>query len=962
VGGADEVEVGGVMFVGREAELDLLRGLVEQVGEGTGGAVWVGGDPGIGKSSLIDVGLAAAPELGCQVCSATALEQSPIFPLHVLLEAVGASTVGWLAVAEGPDPDPIRAGRAEIVGLLSGRLTDLGTPRDAVAVVAERVVALVHRLCAVSPVVLVLDDAQWADEASLGVLMTLSRVLRQLPLLVVIGARSVPVRAEVEAFRQALADAGGLTIELGPLGETGAAEMVRQLIGVPPGPALAEQLTAAAGNPLYLRELLDALVRESRLNLAAEKVELLGHSGDLPPTLAAAIGRRLGFLSEPATSALRLAAVLGPVFSVADLGTFTRQRATELMGVVDEAVKAGVLTDSVPGALAFRHGLVHQTLYAGMAASLRAALHRQAAECLAGAGAPGERVAGQLLAAPLETDAWMIDWVAGAAPVLCQRAPQVAADLLERARDGLDWQDPRRGQLDADLAMARLMLGDNEQVVLLARPLLESACDPAMAGRAAWILGYALPRLGRVAEAIEVTGHVLGRGELPPVWSARLRARRATSLFAVGHYEAARAEAERAEAEGSREGDRLAVGYALYTLARLDIVGHRNIAAGQEAMERALAVLGDEPQATDLALQLMTNLGAVLSGLGLTAAADRMFAQIAAVVERGTPPRQVYVRSFSAWFAFHRGRWDDALAELDVAAQLIPGTIYRQYLGGVAAQVAFHRDDRAAADDYVRAAPDILALAGGEIRLEVEFLLVAWALSAERAGNPAEALTRLLAIFDPDATLAFPRLSVISTQWLPDVVRLALTAGEPAVAAAAANACAREADMQAAPPVKACAQHCRGLLDRDPPAVRAAAGQLQAFGYPLLSGQALENAAMLHAEKGDVTSARSAFLQAIGIYRGLGANWDILRADTRLRQYNIRRGSRGVRHQPTTGWAALTSTEQKIAHLIGEGLSNPDIASRMFLSRNTVQTHVSHILTKLNARSRVQIARAVPRR
>ncbi len=64
-----------------------------------------------------------------------------------------------------------------------------------------------------------------------------------------------------------------------------------------------------------------------------------------------------------------------------------------------------------------------------------------------------------------------------------------------------------------------------------------------------------------------------------------------------------------------------------------------------------------------------------------------------------------------------------------------------------------------------------------------------------------------------------------------------------------------------------------------------------------------------------------------------------MRADTRLRQHNIRRGRRGVRRRPATGWDALTSTEQKIARLIGEGLSNPDIASRMFLSRNTVQTH-----------------------
>jgi DNA-binding CsgD family transcriptional regulator len=321
----------------------------------------------------------------------------------------------------------------------------------------------------------------------------------------------------------------------------------------------------------------------------------------------------------------------------------------------------------------------------------------------------------------------------------------------------------------------------------------------------------------------------------------------------------------------------------------------------------------------------------------------------------------VYVRSFSAWFAFQRARWDDALAELDAAAQLAP-EIYRQYLGGVAAQVAFHRDDRPAAAEYLRVAAEILPLMGGEIRLEVGYMLVAWALTAERDGNPAEALARLRAIFDPDATLEFVRLGVVGHQWLPDVVRLALAVGEPAIAAAATKVSTREADAQAAPPVTAVAQHCKGLLDRDPMVVRAAAGQLQSVGYPFIGAQALENAAVLYAEQGDVSAARSAYLQAVGVYRELGASWDIMRADTRLRQHNIRRGSRGVRRRPATGWDALTATEQKIARLIGEGLSNPDIASQMFLSRNTVQTHVSHILTKLSARSRAQIARAIPQR
>jgi DNA-binding CsgD family transcriptional regulator len=140
----------------------------------------------------------------------------------------------------------------------------------------------------------------------------------------------------------------------------------------------------------------------------------------------------------------------------------------------------------------------------------------------------------------------------------------------------------------------------------------------------------------------------------------------------------------------------------------------------------------------------------------------------------------------------------------------------------------------------------------------------------------------------------------------------------------------------------------------------AAAEAYHQLGYAVNRAQALEDAAVLLAQQGEATAARTAHTQAVDGYTALGAAWDIRRADTRLRAHGIRRGIRGPRsphRRPVTGWQALTLTELTVAGLVAKGLSNPDIAAELFLSRRTVQSHVSHILTKLGAHSRVDIAR-----
>ena len=219
------------------------------------------------------------------------------------------------------------------------------------------------------------------------------------------------------------------------------------------------------------------------------------------------------------------------------------------------------------------------------------------------------------------------------------------------------------------------------------------------------------------------------------------------------------------------------------------------------------------------------------------------------------------------------------------------------------------------------------------------------------------ALALLLDVYDPEATLTLPYLSDETALWLPDLVRLAFAGGRPEVAEAVGHACRVAAEEQAAPAMSAAARHCLALLADDPIGVASAADGYLDPPFPLWRGQALENAAVLYAEQGQHEAARAAYAEALGIFSSLDAAWDIVRADARLRPLGVRRGVRGPRRRPTSGWESITPTELKIASLVAAGHTNPDIAAELFLSRATVSTHISHILAKLDAHSRVDIAR-----
>src|SRR5580693_3164143 len=192
-------------WVGRGTELATLRAGVEALRRDEGAVVWVEGEPGIGKSSLVVEALAGTSELGWDIGWGIADQLTERMPLSVMQDC--------LQVRPG-SPDPRRAHAAR---LLRNQRLGLFADGDASVSSIEVLMALADELCAAAPTVMVIDDLQWADEASLLVWHQLAASIDQLRLLLIATCRSDPRRPEVQQVRASLARRGGAVVTLGPL-------------------------------------------------------------------------------------------------------------------------------------------------------------------------------------------------------------------------------------------------------------------------------------------------------------------------------------------------------------------------------------------------------------------------------------------------------------------------------------------------------------------------------------------------------------------------------------------------------------------------------------------------------------------------------------------------------------------------------------------------------------------------
>lgn len=932
--------LGAPVLRGRRDELRAVQATLDQAARGNLRAVLIEGEPGIGKSRLLADAVAGAAESGLQVFRGRSDELARAQPFAALAEALSVRT----------SSDDQR--KAKLASALSGPLSEVSAPLPEAGPqfqIVDAFVDLVESAALERPAVVALDDVHWADPGTTLAVSGLAERLGDLPVALVLAYRPWPMRRELERLLERLiSEQGAVELRLTPLPDREILAIAGDLLGHEPDEHVVDLLSRTNGNPLYVVELLRALSENGAAGPEAT---------NLPPSLRMTILRRLSVLPEPSLRVLRAACILGSVFSVEDVGIVLSQSPIELYPQLDHALRLGVL-EQREKRLAFRHDLIREALYEDMPSAVRTALHRDSARALAAAGAPPLRVAEQFILSASPGDDETLQWLREAAAATAPRSTQTAIDLLERALELTSPGSTTWSQVAAELIVLLAVAGRPEEGEALSQQVSTAGMDPKLEGAF---------RIG-IAEAVWNRGDLAGARENFELGAALPR--EADPHRSIAAAFAGQLAVMQGDLAGAKEACRSALEAADPAVKTVvDAVVAETRAIVHTAEGRFEAAVDEARCARDLTPTVESEWAAYLYphiylALALNQADE--FEQAAAAVLAGRqraelmgnvswlPMYQWVLTSAYLW----QGKWEDAVAEAEAGIALaseVSNTIGIVFGYSMMGHIAIYRGDLEEAERQLAASERALEQTGPG--LGADFMIWGRGLLHEARGEIPEALEAMQIAWEVSEAVRY--LLGFRTV-APRLVRLALREDERELADAVALAVATGAERTKVASVHAADAHCRALLGGDPDALVRAVEMYRATPRPLELAQACEDAAELLAEGGRGSEATELLEEALSAYEGLGASLGASRVAARLRELGVRRGARGPRRRATTGWEALTPTEERVAALAGQRLTNKEIGEQLFVSSRTVQTHLKHIFQKLEIGSRRELADHLP--
>ncbi|HVF77659.1 MAG TPA: AAA family ATPase [Solirubrobacteraceae bacterium] len=477
----------------RDREFDQLSAWVAAAVGGDGSIVAIEGEAGIGKSALVAHVTQQAAESGMRALSARCGELEQDFGYGVVRQLFDAP----LAAMESDERSRVLGGAAGLATAALSVSDSSANPADPAAVL-HGLYWLTANLAAEQPLLIVIDDAHWADSASIAFLSYLARRMDGLGLLVVYATR---VGEGASDRLPATADPGLVRTVLRPgvLGERSTQQLIGQLLGSVSSPEFANACrVATAGNPFLLEELLRALQSEG---IAPEK-ESSGRVAQIAPeAIRRSILARLRRLGPSTTQLAFAIAVLGKSAELRHAATLANVEIGAAGTAADALAGAAILRDGRP--LEFIHPIVRATVYAEIPAAQRAASHRLAASLLErDAVAPAE-LAPHLMASEPAGDPEVVRLLqAAAAEVRDRGASETACAYLERALAEPPRSEHRAAVMQA-LGSAEVAAGRLGALGHL-REALDGDLEPRAQMTAALDYGAALVMAGRTADVIEL--------------------------------------------------------------------------------------------------------------------------------------------------------------------------------------------------------------------------------------------------------------------------------------------------------------------------------------------------------------------------------------------------------------------------------------------------------------------------